>query len=561
MIISGSHAVIQSLINEGVKVIFGYPGGQIVPIYDALFDYSHKIRHILVRHEQAAAHAAEGYARIKGVPGVCFATSGPGATNLTTGIADAMMDSIPLVCITGQVNATVVGTDAFQEVDIIGITTPITKWNYQVTQASEIPEIISKAFYIAGMGRPGPVLIDITRNAQIEKIDYTPVRCDKIESYQPNYFPNKKQIELAADIINQAKKPLLIVGHGVLISQAEKEVIKLMEKAEIPVVSTLLGLTAVPATHPLYFGMVGMHGHYAPNMLTNKADVILAVGMRFDDRVTGTLSTYARHAKIIHIDIDPAELNKNVKATIPIVADARYALQALIPLIEKKQPSEWLNKFKKHQDVEYNKLILDEIYPKRGKIHMGEVLHLLSEKTHDKTVLVTDVGQHQMMSARYFNHRVPRHFITSGGLGTMGFGLPAAIGAKIASVDKDTVLITGDGSIQMNIQEFTTLMQEKIPLKIIVLRNNFLGMVRQWQELFFQKRYSFVKLYNPDFVKVAKGFGLEAEKVTKREELKPAIHKLLISDKAYLLEVLVEDEQNVFPMVPAGASIEDVRLK
>lgn len=561
MEITGSQAVLESLLEEGVKVIFGYPGGQIVPIYDALYDYNHQLHHILVRHEQAAAHAAEGYARVTGKVGVCFATSGPGATNLTTGIANAMMDSVPIVCITGQVGASVVGTDAFQEVDFVGITTPITKWNYQVTHAKEIPKIISRAFYIARSGRPGPVVIDITRNAQVEKIKYTPEKCTGIESYQPTYKPNLKQIKIAADILNKAKKPFLLVGHGVLISKASKEICKLIEKAQIPSASTLLGISAIPPSNPLYFGMLGMHGHYSNNILTNKADVILAVGMRFDDRVTGDLSHYARQATIIHIDIDPAELNKNVKADVPIVADAQEALKALLPLIQKNQHPEWIKEFQDLKQIEYEKVIKKEILPDQGQIKMGEVVKALSDKTHGEAIIVTDVGQHQMMAARYYESKLPGHFLTSGGLGTMGFGLPAAMGAAVAAPKSQVVAIVGDGSIQMNIQELITLFQESIPLKIIILRNNFLGMVRQWQELFYQKRYSFTKLVNPDFIQLAKGFYLDAERITERKELSGALDRLLKSKKAYLLEVEVENEQNVMPMMPAGAPVHQIRFE
>lgn len=561
MKINGGHAILESLIHEGVDTIFGYPGGQVIPLYDSLYDYRHKINHILVRHEQGAAHAAEGYAWTTGKPGVCFVTSGPGATNLTTGIANAMMDSVPLVCITGQVGSTLVGTDAFQEVDFIGITTPITKWNYQITQAQEIPEIIAKAFYIARSGRPGPVVIDLTRNSQVEVINYVKTKCHKIESYKPNYFPNKKQVELAAEALNKAKRPFIFAGHGVLISKAGENVQKLSEKANIPIATTLLGISAIPSSYHLNFGMLGMHGHYCNNILTNKADVILAVGMRFDDRVTGQLSTYAKNATIIHIDIDPAEVNKNVKADIPIVADAKHAIEALITQVYENKHDSWINEFKKLCQVEEEKVIKKEIFPKAGKIRMGEVMRMLTEKTKGQAVVVADVGQHQMMAARYYEPQYPNHFITSGGLGTMGYGVPAGIGAKIGQPEKEVVVVVGDGSIQMNIQEFGTIAQEKIPLKIILLKNNYLGMVRQWQQLFFQKRYSFTQLLCPDFMQIAKAYKIDSESVDKRESLNAALNRLLKSKKPYLLEVNVEDEQNVLPMVPAGASIEDMILE
>jgi len=559
--ITGSQAVMESLLQEGVDVIFGYPGGAIMPVYDALYDYRDKIRHILVRHEQGAGHAAEGYARMTGKPGVALVTSGPGATNLVTAITDAMLDSVPVVCITGQVAASLLGSDAFQEADVIGITTPITKWNYQITNASEIPEVFAKAFHIARTGRPGPVLIDITKNAQSDFMSFSYKKTPHIMGYQPNTIPNVKQIEIAADLLNNAKRPFIFVGHGVLIAKAEKEVAKLAEKANIPVAETLHGLSAMPSDHPLYVGMLGMHGNYGPNVLTNQADVILAVGMRFDDRVTGRLSDYAKQAKIIHIDIDPAELNKNVPAYVPIVADAKTAIQALIPKVKKNSHPTWLKEFQKFAKEEFDKVKKSEIHPKEGPLTMAEVVNLLSEKTKGEAVVVADVGQHQMIAARYYQPQKTDSYITSGGLGTMGFALPAAIGAKVASPQRQVIAIIGDGSFQMNIQELATLAQDNIPVKAIILNNNYLGMVRQWQELFYEKRYSFVDLKNPDFVAVAKGFFIDAKKVDQRKDLSSALDELLDSKKPYVLEVVVRKEGNIFPMVPTGASVEEIRLE
>lgn len=553
--------MMESLVQEGADVIFGYPGGAIMPVYDALFDYRSKIRHILMRHEQGAAHAAEGYARATGRIGVCLATSGPGATNLVTGIADAMMDSVPIVCITGQVTMSVIGTDAFQEADVIGITTPITKWNHQITNASEIPQIIAKAFHIAGTGRPGPVVIDITKNAQFEMIDFKYEKVKSLTGYQPTIDPNMRQINAAADLINNAKRPLIFAGHGVLISKAEKALIALAEKAEIPVASTLLGLSGFPASHPLNAGMLGMHGNYAPNMLTNKADVIIAAGMRFDDRVTGRLSDYAKQAKIIHIDIDPAELNKNVKADVPIVADCKKALEVLCDKLNKNEHKDWLAEFKKLYLREVDRVIDAEIKPKKGEIKMAEVIRLLSDKTRGRAIIVSDVGQNQMMTARYYEFEETDSHITSGGLGTMGFGLPAAFGAKVGRPDREVIAIIGDGGFQMTLQEMAAIAQEQTPVKIIVLNNGYLGMVRQWQEMFFEKRYSFVNLKNPDFMTLSRGFGIDAYKVEKREDLANGLDKLLNSKGPFFLEINVMQENNVFPMVPTGASVEEIRLE
>lgn len=561
MKITGAQAIMESLLKEGVDVIFGYPGGAIMPVYDALYDYKDKIKHVLVRHEQGAAHAAEGYALATGKAGVCLATSGPGATNLVTGIADAMLDSVPLVCITGQVASPFVGTDAFQEVDVIGVTTPITKWNYQIHRAQEIPEIMAKAFHIANSGRPGPVLIDITKNAQFESMNFSYPKKIEIVGYKPNYEPNLRQIQYAAELINKSEKPFILAGHGILISKAENELLALAEKGSIPVGLTLLGLSAFPSAHDLYAGMLGMHGNYGPNILTNKADVIIAVGMRFDDRVTGRLSDYARNAKVIHIDIDPAELNKNVRTEVPIVADAKKALQALIEHIEKKDRTSWVAQFKQCYKQEEDKVIKHDIHPLKGEIKMAEAINMLNEKTKSEAIIVTDVGQHQMKSARYYKFKKPQSFISSGGAGTMGYALPAAIGAKFGQPNREVVAIIGDGGFQMTIQELATLAQENIPVKIMILNNNFLGMVRQWQQLFFAKRYSFVDLKNPDFVQVAKGFYIKAEKVNTREELDGAMDRMIKSKVPYLLDITVEKEENVFPMVPSGASVDEIRLE
>lgn len=559
--LTGSQAVMESLLQEGVDVIFGYPGGAIMPVYDALYDYKDKIRHILVRHEQGAGHAAEGYARVTGKPGVALVTSGPGATNLVTALTDAMLDSVPMVAICGQVAAQLLGTDAFQEADVVGITTPITKWNYQITKASEIPEVFAKAFHLAGTGRPGPVLIDITKNAQLELMDFSYSKQVHITGYQPNLIANDRQIETAAALLNEAKKPYMFIGHGVLIAKAEEEVKKIAEKADIPVAVTLHGLSGLPTDHSHYMGMLGMHGNYSTNVLTNEADVILAVGMRFDDRVTGRLSDYAKQAKIIHIDVDPAELNKNVYADVPIVADAKNALAALLPKVKKTTHSEWVTKFKELDKQEFEKVKKAEIHPNDGQLTMAEVINRLAEKTQGKAIIVADVGQHQMVAARYSQFAQTDSYITSGGLGTMGFALPAAMGAKVAAPHKEVIAIIGDGSFQMNIQELATLAQEQIPVKIIVLNNNFLGMVRQWQELFHNKRYSFVNLANPDFVAVTKGFYLDAAKLETRDMLDDALDTLLAAKKPTLLEVVVRKEEKVFPMVPAGASVAEIRLE
>ncbi len=558
---SGAQALMESLVKVGVNTIFGYPGGAIMPVYDALYDYRDKINHILVRHEQGASHAAEGYARITGKPGVCLVTSGPGATNLVTGITDAMIDSIPIVCITGQVPTSVIGTDAFQEADVLGITTPITKWAYQITNAKEIPYIIKKAFHIANTGRPGPVVIDITKNAQFESAEFKwPSEID-IPGYKLNLKPDLEKIKKAAKILNKARRPYVLIGHGILISKAEEELKEFIEKSGFPVASTLHGLSSFPTEHPQYMGMLGMHGNYGTNKLTNKADVILGIGLRFDDRVTGRLSDYAKNVSVIHIDIDGAELNKNVKTVVAIKSDAKEALKALTPLIKKNSFKSWIGEFKKLRKEEYTKVEEKELFPKMGKIRMAEVIRILSEKTSGEAVVVADVGQHQMIAARYYGFKKTDSFITSGGLGTMGFALPAAMGAKIGAPKRDVVAIIGDGSFQMTIQELGTIAQEKLPVKIIILNNNFLGMVRQWQELFFDNRYSFVDLKNPDFVTVAKGFYIPGEKIEERKDLAGALDRMLTTEGPYLLDVRVLKEENVFPMVPSGASVDEIRIE
>jgi acetolactate synthase-1/2/3 large subunit len=560
--ISGSQAVLEAFLAEGVDTIFGYPGGAIMPIYDALYDYNDKLNHILVRHEQGGIHAGQGYARTSGKVGVVFATSGPGATNLVTGLADAQIDSTPLVCVTGQVFAHLLGTDAFQETDVINITTPVTKWNYQVTDANEIPEVLAKAFYIARSGRPGPVLVDITKNAQVQKFNYkgyTP--CNHIRSYRPKPIVRPQYIKQAAELINQAKKPFVIWGQGVILGGAEKEFQAFLEKSGIPAAWTILGAGAVPTDHPLSVGMLGMHGNYGPNVLTNECDVLIAIGMRFDDRVTGRLDKYAKQAKVVHLDIDPAEIDKNVKATVPVWGDCKETLPLLTELVAAKEHKEWLALFNDYTRKEVEAVIEDELNPKSGQMTMGEVIKQLNELTHGDAIIVSDVGQHQMVACRYAKLNKTRSNITSGGLGTMGFALPAAIGAKFGARERDVIAIIGDGGFQMTLQELGTIMQCGIDVKIVILNNSFLGMVRQWQELFNERRYSFVDIQSPDFVMLASAYGIAAKKVSEREELIPALKEMMNHKGSYLMEVAVTKENNVFPMVPQGCSVAEIRLK
>ncbi|RXF71350.1 biosynthetic-type acetolactate synthase large subunit [Arcticibacter tournemirensis] len=559
--LTGSVALLEGLVAEGVDTIFGYPGGAIMPIYDALYDYSDKLKHILVRHEQGGIHAGQGYARSSGKVGVVFATSGPGATNLVTGLADAQLDSTPVVCITGQVFAHLLGTDAFQEIDVINITSPVTKWNYQITDATEIPEVLAKAFHIARSGRPGPVLIDITKNAQLQKFNfkgYTP--CRHIRSYRPKPIVRKEYVEQAAELINSAKKPFVLWGQGVILGNAEQEFKAFIEKSGIPSAWTILGAGVIPNDHPLNVGMLGMHGNYGPNVLTNECDVLIAIGMRFDDRVTGRLDKYAKQAKVIHLDIDPAEIDKNVQTTVPVWGDCKETLPLLTSLVETKQHAEWLERFKEFEKKEIDALIREELFPTCEEMTMGEVIQSLNELTNGDAVIVTDVGQHQMVACRYAKLNHTRSNITSGGLGTMGFALPAAIGAKFGALDRQVVAIIGDGGVQMNIQELGTIMQSGVDVKIIILNNQFLGMVRQWQELFNERRYSFVDITSPDFVKVAEGYGIHGKSIAKREYLKDALKMMLEHEGSYLLEVMVKKENNVFPMVPQGCSVSEIRL-
>ncbi len=560
--VTGSVAVLEACIAEGVTTIFGYPGGAIMPIYDALYDYRDKLEHILVRHEQGATHAAQGYARVSGRTGVVFATSGPGATNLVTGLADALIDSTPMVCITGQVFAHLLGTDAFQETDVINITTPVTKWNYQVTDASEIPAVMAKAFFIAGSGRPGPVLIDITKNAQLQMFDYEGyTKCNHIRSYRPVPVVRKEYIEQAAKLINEAERPFVIFGQGVLLGHAEKEFKAFIEKSGIPAAWTILGLSALPTDHPLNVGMLGMHGNYGPNVLTNQCDVLIAVGMRFDDRVTGRLDKYAKQAKVIHLDIDPAEIDKNVKTTVAVWGDCKETLPLLTEHIEQKVYPQWIQKFKDHSEQEEEVVIREELNPTTPVMSMGEVINVLNELTGGDAIIVTDVGQHQMVACRYAKFNKSNSNVTSGGLGTMGFGLPAAIGAKFGAPERTVVAIIGDGGIQMTIQELGTIMQSDVHVKILILNNRFLGMVRQWQQLFHEKRYSFVNIESPDYVMVAKGYRIEGQSVSERADLRGALKAMLDHPGAYLLEVMVGKENNVFPMVPQGCGVHEIRLK
>ncbi len=559
---SGSQAVINALLAEGVTTVFGYPGGAIMPIYDALYDYKDQLEHILVRHEQGGIHAAQGYARTSGKVGVAFATSGPGATNLVTGIADAMIDSNPIVCITGQVFASLLGTDAFQETDVINITNPITKWNYQITDAEEINEVLAKAFHIARTGRPGPVLVDITKNAQLQLIEKKKYeKCAHVRSYRPEPEIRTEYIKAAAEVINQAKKPFAIIGQGIMLGKAEQELKDFLAKSGIPVATTLMGLSSLDTDHPQYVGLLGMHGNYAPNVKTNDCDVLIAIGMRFDDRVTGRLDKYAKQAKVIHFDIDPAEIGKNVKVTVPVWGDCKKTLPLLTNLIDTNNHSEWLKEFRELEKEERTEVIDKEFHPTTDVMSMAEVINTLNELTNGEAVIVTDVGQHQMSACRYAKFKDSKLMVTSGGLGTMGFGLPAAIGAWYGAPEKDIVMVCGDGGFQMTLQELGTIMQFGAKVKILILNNSFLGMVRQWQELFNYKRYSFVDITSPDFVALAKAYQIEGQKIEARNELKNALKEMLEHDGSYLLEVVVGKENNVFPMVEQGTSVSEIRLK
>ncbi|WP_346880813.1 biosynthetic-type acetolactate synthase large subunit [uncultured Algibacter sp.] len=558
--ITGAEAIIRCLIAEGVDILYGYPGGAIMPVYDELYKYRDRIHHVLTRHEQGAAHAAQGFARISGRVGVAMATSGPGATNLVTGIADAQIDSTPLVCITGQVPSSLLGSDAFQETDIVGISTPVTKWNHQVTKASQIPEVLAKAFYIARSGRPGPVLIDITKDAQFEEFDFKYEKCKGVRSYVPVPKTNPESVTAAANLINNAKKPLIVWGQGVILGEAEAELKAVVEKGGIPAAWTILGASAIPTSHPLNIGMVGMHGNYAPNKLTNECDVLIAIGMRFDDRVTGNLNSYAKQAKVIHFDIDPAEINKNVKADVAVLGNSKESLALLLEQLNNNSHEAWHQEFKDLYAIEYDKVIKDDISPSKEGLTMGEVIKQINIESKGNAAIVSDVGQHQMIACRYSEFNITKSNITSGGLGTMGFALPAAIGAKMAAPNREVVAIIGDGGYQMNIQELGTIFQQKTPVKIVVLNNEFLGMVRQWQQLFFDKRYASTEMTNPNFVAIAEGYYIKARKVVKREDLAEAVKEMIQSKESYFLEVCVEKEDNVFPMIPSGASVSDVRL-
>ena len=559
-VITGGEALIRSLLSEGVDTLFGYPGGAIMPVFDSMYDYKDKMKHILVRHEQGAIHAAQGYARVSKKVGVALVTSGPGATNAITGITDAMMDSTPLVVISGQVNSALLGTDAFQEADVIGVSQPVTKWAYQVRRAEDIAWAVSRAFYIASSGRPGPVILDIAKDAQVNTCEYSYEKTTSLRSYRPVPTPRLEQIENAAELINQAKRPFALVGQGVILGNAEKELIAFLEKAQIPFGWTILGLSAVPTDHPLNRGMLGMHGNVGPNIKTNECDVLIAIGMRFDDRVTGDLKTYAKQAKVIHFDIDRAEIDKNVKTTVSVLGDVKQTLPLVTERINENSHTGWGDEFKILEEKEYDCIIKSELHSEIGPIKMGEVVNKVTEATNNKAICVTDVGQNQMIATRYFKFTESRSVVTSGGLGTMGFALPAGIGAKYGAPDRDVCIFVGDGGLQMTIQEFGTIMEYDIPVKVILLNNNYLGMVRQWQELFFKERYSETLMQNPDFIKIADAYGIKGRKIVKREELDEAIEEMLEHDGAYLLEVEVETKGMVYPMVPAGGCVSDIIL-
>lgn len=556
----GADIVVKSLIAENAEYIFGYPGGAIMPVYDALYDYSDQIKHVLTRHEQGAIHAAQGYARVSGKVGVVLATSGPGATNLITGLADAQIDSTPLVCITGQVAAHLLGSDAFQETDVVGLSMPGTKWNIQVRKAEDIAPAIAKAFHIARTGRPGPVLVDITKNAQVEFGEFNYVPCLAIRSYRPYVNIDQTAIQKAAALIDQAKKPYVLYGQGVVLAKAEEELKSFLDKTGIPAASTLLGSGALSEEHPSYVGKLGMHGNYAPNLLTNQCDVLIAVGMRFDDRVTGDLSRYAKQAKVIHLELDPSEIDKNVKTTVAIQGDCKVSLPMLKDAVQNNSHPEWMQRFRELEAEERKAVISNDLHGTHGGLHMGEVIRVINQFKEDDAILVTDVGQHQMISWRYFDYKKSRTQVTSGGLGTMGFALPAALGAQLHDYGRQVICVAGDGGIQMTIQELGTIMQTKAPVKVVLLNNNYLGMVRQWQQLFFDKRYSFTELDNPDFIKIAEAYSFKAKKVTEREDLEATVAEMLLHKGPYFLEVVVEKEDNVFPMIATGCSVEEVRL-
>ena len=559
--ITGAEALMRSLEHQGVKTLFGYPGGSIMPTFDALYGHRDTLNHILVRHEQGAAHAAQGFARVSGQVGVCLVTSGPGVTNTITGVADAMLDSTPIVVIAGQAQTSLLGTDAFQEVDLVGITQPISKWSYQIRRAEDVAWAVARAFYIAKSGRPGPVVLDFTKNAQTEQVDYEPVTLDFIRSYDPIPDTDRMELQHAADLINAAEKPLVLVGQGVELGNAQAELCAFLEKADIPCGRTLLGLSAVPSDHPLNKGMLGMHGNLAPNIKTNECDVLIAVGMRFDDRVTGNLATYARQAKIIHMDIDPAEINKNVKVDVAVLGDCKETLVELTKLVRENKHTDWIASFEEHAKAEFENVIAKEIFPKAGPLNMGEVVRVVSEATNHEAILVTDVGQNQLMAARYFKYTQNRSIVTSGGLGTMGFGLPAAVGATFGRPDRTVCVFMGDGGLQMNIQEFGTIMEQQAPVKMVLMNNNYLGNVRQWQKMFFGGRYSFTPMVNPDYMQIAKAYGIPSRRVMTREELLEAVHEMLATDGPFLLETCVVEEGSVMPMTPPGGTVSEMLLE
>lgn len=551
----------RSLEHMGVKTLFGYPGGSIMPTFDALYGHRDKLNHILVRHEQGAAHAAQGFARVSGEVGVCLVTSGPGATNTITGVADAMIDSTPIVVIAGQTPVSLLGTDAFQEVDLVGVTQPISKWSYQIRRAEDVAWAVARAFYIAKSGRPGPVVLDFTKNAQTEMVDYEPVTLDFIRSYDPIPDTDRVELQHAADLINAAQKPFVLVGQGVELGNAQKELQAFLEKADIPCGRTLLGLSAIPSAHPLNKGMLGMHGNLGPNVKTNECDVLIAVGMRFDDRVTGNLNTYAKQAKIIHMDIDPSEINKNVKVDVAVLGDCKETLVELAKLVRENKHTEWIESFDEYERKEYAHVIEKEVYPKEGPLNMGEVVRAVSDATNHEAILVTDVGQNQMMAARYFRYTKNRSIVTSGGLGTMGFGLPAAIGATFGRPDRTVCVFMGDGGLQMNLQELGTIMEQRSPVKMILMNNNYLGNVRQWQAMFFGHRYSFTPMMNPDYMQIASAYGIPSRRVIERSELKEAIREMLAADGPFLLEACVIEEGNVMPMTPPGGTVNEMLLE